>query len=206
MTNQIKNVFVCSSSSGLLDEIYYDAARELGHLLGKQGYNVTYGGGALGMMYQNAKAAKEAGGGVIGVLPEKLHNLGVGEGPCDELFIVKDMRARKEKLDLISDATIALPGGYGTLEELSELMVQKQLAYNNKAIVILNTNGFYDELLMFFDKIISHKFATPDSRKLIFIAKTPQEAIDYLKSYKPCAVDATAKWGRKEETKTSSAN
>ena len=93
--------------------------------------------------------------------------------------------AYKAKLDELSDAVIAIAGGYGTLEELSELIVQKQLGYNNKPIVILNTDGFYDNLISFFETIISRNFANEDSRKLYFVAKTPIEAIEYIKNYKP---------------------
>lgn len=186
-TNGIKNICVYSSSSDVLSEVYYEAARELGVLMGRAGFNVVYGGGAVGTMYANAKAVKEFGGKVIGVIPEKLHALGVGNPDCDELFITKCMRSRKQKLDEISDAVIALSGGFGTLEELSEMIVQKQLGYNNKAIVILNTQGFYDNLLKFFDEIIGQNFAIEESREFYYVAKTSNDAVEYLKNYQ--AVD-----------------
>lgn len=88
-------------------------------------------------------------------------------------------------MDELSQALIALPGGFGTLEELSEMIVQKQLGYNQKAIVILNTNGFYDKLLDFFEEIINQKFANTKARNLYFVAQTPQEAVNYLKNYMP---------------------
>lgn len=197
MTNPVKNICVYSSSSNGLSEVYYQVARELGVLMGQNGFNLVYGGGALGTMFQNANAVKECGGKVFGVLPEKLYNAGVGNSACDELVITKCMRTRKEKLDTLSDAVIALPGGFGTLEELTEMIVQKQLGYNTKAIVILNTNGFYDNLIKFFDEIIGQKFAAGDSNELYFVAKTPMDAIEYLKSYVPHTIDITAKWMRK---------
>ena len=86
-------------------------------------------------------------------------------------------------MDELSDAVVALAGGFGTLEELSEMIVQKQLGYNNKPIVLLNTNGFYDNLIKFFEDIISLKFANSESRELYYIAKTPDEAINYIKNY-----------------------
>ena len=197
--NTIKNVCVYSSSSNILQGIYYEAARELGVLMGKTGYDVVYGGGAVGTMYENAKAVKEFGGKVIGIIPEKLHSFGVGNPNCDELHITKCMRTRKDMLDNVSDAAIALAGGFGTLEELSEMIVQKQLGYNSKAIVILNTNGFYDDLLKFFDVIISQNFAIEECGKFYFIAKTPQEAIDYLKNYTPDEIDMSKKYEIKEK-------
>lgn len=88
-------------------------------------------------------------------------------------------------MDELSDALVALPGGFGTLEELSEMIVQKQLGYNQKAIVILNTNGFYNKLLDFFEEIINQKFANKKAQKLYFLADTAQEAVEYLKNYAP---------------------
>ena len=193
MTEFIKNVCVYSSSSNTLSEIYYKVAQELGVLMAKAGFNVVYGGGAVGTMYENAKAVKEFGGEVIGVIPEKLHSIGVGNPNCDELIITKCMRTRKDKLDRISDAAIALAGGFGTLEELAEMITQKQLGYNNKAIVILNTNGFYDNLLNFFEEIIDQNFASPSSIELFFVAQTPEDAINYLKNYKPIYFDIREK-------------
>ena len=92
---------------------------------------------------------------------------------------------RKAKLDELSDSIIAMAGGFGTLEEVAEMLVQKQLGYNNKPIVLLNTNGFYDKLVEFFDVIIEQKFARETARELYYIAQTPQDAIDYLKTYVP---------------------
>lgn len=199
MTNSIKNICVYSSSSNILGDNYYQDARELGILMGKAGFNLIYGGGAVGTMYENAKAVKKFGGKVIGVIPEKLHNFGVGNPDCDELFVTKCMRSRKEKLDQISDAVIALAGGFGTLEELSEMIVQKQLGYNNKAIVILNTNGFYDSLIKFFEEIMMKNFAIPESKDFYYVAKSPQDAISYLQNYEPKYVDLSQKIVMKEK-------
>jgi len=193
LTDFIKNICVYSSSSNILPEIYYKVAQELGVLMAKSGFNLVYGGGSVGTMYENAKAMKEFGGEVIGIIPEKLHSIGVANTNCDELIITKCMRTRKDKLDKISDAAIALAGGFGTLEELSEMIVQKQLGYNNKAVVILNTHGFYDNLLKFFEEIIEQNFANQSSRELFFVAQTPEEAINYLKNYSPRHFDIHAK-------------
>ena len=122
-------------------------------------------------------------------MPERLADMGCANpDDCDEFFLTSGMRERKAKLDEISDAIIAVPGGFGTLEELSEMIVQKQLGYNSKPIVILNTDGFYDKLLEFFEVIIKREFAHTDSTKIYFVAKTPQEAIDYIESYKPSEI------------------
>lgn len=198
MSNNIKNVCVYSSSSNELDKKYYEAAKELGVLMAQNGFSLVYGGGNLGMMGVLAQAVKDFGAKVYGVLPEKLHQLGVGDVGCDELHITKCMRSRKEKLDVLSDAAVALAGGFGTLEELSEMIVQKQLSYSDKAIVILNTDGFYDDLLKFFEKLIGEKFATNEMQSAYYVAKTPSEVIEYLKNYQPEYFDAHLKVKSKE--------
>lgn len=198
MTNRIKNICVFSSSSNILDDIYYKDAQELGFLIGKSGFNLVYGGGAIGTMWINAKAAKDAGSKVIGVIPEKLHALVDKNESCDELHVTKGMRERKQKIDEISDAVVALAGGYGTLEELSEMIVQKQLGYSDKAIVILNTAGFYDNLLKFFDDIIGQNFAAAKCKEFYYVAKTPQEAINYIINYVPKYFDVTDKFTKQK--------
>lgn len=198
MTNQtenIKNICVYSSSSNKLPEIYYKTAQELGELIGKSGFNLVYGGSTLGTMGVNAKAVKDFGGKVIGIIPEKLHKICAQIEGCDELHVTECMRSRKEKLDKLSDAVIALPGGLGTLEELSEMIVQKQLGYSSKAIVIINTNGYYDNLLKFFDDIIGQNFAHTNIKEFYYVAQTPKEAIDYLKNYTPKYFDLQEKIG-----------
>ena len=124
------NVCVFSSSSSTLAPIYYEHARVLGELLGKNNMNLVYGGSKVGTMYEIAKSAKENGSKIIGVMPEKLYNFCVSWDKCDEFYLTKDMRSRKAKLDECSDCVIAMAGGFGTLEELSEMFVQKQLGYN----------------------------------------------------------------------------
>ena len=181
----IKRVCVFASSCNFLDKSFYDAAAEFGNLLGLTGFDMVYGGSSLGLMWACAEKVKQNGAQLIGVMPERLHNMGVYTDECVELFITPCMRSRKAKMDELSDAVVALAGGFGTLEELSEMIVQKQLGYNNKPIVILNTNGFYDKLIEFFDEIISQKFARDTAKKLYFIANTPREAIEYIKNYQP---------------------
>ena len=104
---------------------------------------------------------------------------------CEEFIVTKGMRERKAKLDEISDAVIAVAGGFGTLEELSEMMVQKQLGYNHKPIVILNTNGFYNDLVKFFDRISGEKFAKENTIKTYYVTNSHEDAINYINKYVP---------------------
>ena len=181
----INNVCIFASSCNYLEESYYQAAKKLGELLAKADIDIVYGGSCLGLMWACAEQVKKNGGRITGVMPQKLHDMDVFSDYCDEFFLTPCMRSRKAKMDELSQALIALPGGFGTLEELSEMIVQKQLGYNQKAIVILNTNGFYDKLLDFFEEIINQKFANTKARNLYFVAQTPQEAVNYLKNYMP---------------------
>ena len=138
MTNGIKNICVFASSSNDLDEKFYLAARELGLLMGQAGMNIVYGGSRRGLMYACAGAVKESGGKLIGIMPEKLANMGFANpDDCTEFHLTDGMRERKAKMDALSDAIIAIPGGFGTLEEVSEMIVQKQLGYNNKPVIFL---------------------------------------------------------------------
>lgn len=182
-----KRVCVFASSSNFLDKIYYDEVSKLGCALGKAGYDVVYGGSNLGLMFTCVESAKNEGAKIFGVMPEKLHQI-LGEEAsniCDELHITETMRTRKAKLDEISDAVVAVPGGFGTLEELSEMIVQKQLGYNTKPIVIFNVNHFYDKMIEFFDQIIAEHFANEKTRELYHVALTAEEVVEYLNTYKP---------------------
>ena len=180
----IKNICVFASSSQNLDSSYYNTAQQLGKLIGQNNMNIVYGGSRLGMMYACAEAVKVNGGKIIGIMPEKIYNYGVGNPEdCDEFYLTSGMRERKAKMDELSDAIIALPGGFGTLEELAEMIVQKQLGYNSKPIILLNTNNFYNKIIEFFETMINEQFAKENSRELYFIANTPDEAIKYIKTY-----------------------
>ena len=186
MINNIKKVCVFASSSNEIDEIYYKAAQELGEKLAKNNYEVVYGGSRRGLMFACAGAAKNNGCNIYGIMPKKIVEMGFANPEdCQEFHITQGMRERKALLDEMSDAVITLAGGYGTLEEISEMIVQKQLGYNNKPLVILNTNNFYKNLILFFEDTINQHFAIPDSRNLYYVAESVDDAISYIKNYVP---------------------
>lgn len=187
MTN-IKNICVYASSSNNVDEVYYRDAQKLGQLIAQNNYDIVYGGSRLGLMYTCAEAVKKNGGRVIAVIPEKLSKLCGNPEDCDEYYVTAGMRERKAKLDELSDAVIAIAGGFGTLEEVSEMITQKQLGYSNKPTIILNTAGLYNHLISFFEDIINNRFAPEISKELYFVANTPEEAMEYIKTYKPARV------------------
>lgn len=182
--NKKKRICVFCSSSNFLNENFYKDAKTLGKLLGENNFDIVYGGSTLGMMWACAEKVKENGGKIYGIMPKRLAEMGCKTDNCDEFYLSEGMRDRKAKMDEMSDAVIALAGGFGTLEELSEMIVQKQLGYNKKPIILLNTNGFYNKLLEFFEQMINEKFANKFTRELYYVASTPEDAINYLKSYK----------------------
>ncbi|MHB1276001.1 MAG: LOG family protein, partial [Candidatus Humimicrobiaceae bacterium] len=137
-----KVICVYSASSTTIDKIYFDTAEELGRKIAENSDILLYGGGLLGLMGAVAKAVHDNKGKVIGVIPKALNLKGVVYKTCDELIITDGMRERKAVMDTKSDVFIALPGGYGTLDELLEIINLKQLKYHNKPIVILNINNF----------------------------------------------------------------
>lgn len=183
MSSKIKNICVFASSSNNIDKQFFLDANELGIKIAQNNYNIVYGGSELGLMGEITKAASNLGSKIIGVMPEKLYNLGIHPGKCDELIITKGMRERKGKMDELSNAVVALAGGFGTLEEISEMLTQKQLGYNNKPVVFFNSCGFYDDLMNFFNKVIEKKFAQQESTKMFYVANTAQEVIDYINNY-----------------------
>ncbi len=178
------NICVFASSSNNLEECFYKDAAKLGELIGQNKMNIVYGGSRLGMMYACASKVKENGGKIIGIMPQRLYDLGYGNSEdCEEFIITSGMRERKAKMDERSEVIIALAGGFGTLEEISEMIVQKQLGYNKKPIIFLNTNNFYTNLIKFFDDIIKNNFAKSGTEKLYYIAQTPKDCIQYIKEY-----------------------
>ena len=183
MNKNIKTICVFASASDNIDKTYFKTAHELGSLIADNRYDLIYGGSNLGLMGEVTNSARLRGSEIIGVMPEKLYNLGIHPGECSKFILTKGMRERKAKMDELSQAIIAFSGGFGTLEELAEMIVQKQLGYNNKPIVLLNTNGFYNNLVKFFDDIISQNFAPKISREIYFVASTPKEALDYINNY-----------------------
>ena len=140
---------------------YTVAARALGTAIGSRGWQLVYGGGKVGLMGEVADATLAAGGRVVGVIPESLQRLEVGHIGLHELHVVPTMHVRKQMMAERADAFIALPGGIGTLEELYEVWTWRQLSYHDKPIGLLNTEGYYDDLLRFMRTTVSEGFLSP---------------------------------------------
>jgi uncharacterized protein (TIGR00730 family) len=162
---------------------------DLGKMIAGRQDRLLFGGGMVGLMGAIAKAVHESGGKVIGVIPKALNLQGIVSELCDELIVTEGLRERKAVMDAKSDVFIALPGGFGTLEELLEIIALKQLKYHNKPIIILNVNHFYDKLLEQFALIIQQDFAKPESRELYFVTNSVNGALEYIDSYTPYPFD-----------------
>lgn len=169
----------CGSSNGV-DERYFALAREVGQCFGRRGIAVVYGGGNVGLMGALADAALAAGAEVHGVIPDKLMDFELGHQGLTELHVVGGMHARKQKMASLSDAFIALPGGWGTLEEFFEATTWTQLQYHDKPVGLLNRFGYYDHLIAFLKHALDEHFIRDRYRDLISVATDPDELIDTL--------------------------
>lgn len=181
----MKQICVYASSSDAVDAVYFDAAREFGTVLAGRGCTLIFGAGCIGLMGEMARAVHAAGGHVVGVIPEKLVLKDVAYDASDEFIVTPDMRRRKAIMEERADAFVAMPGGIGTLEEVLEVLVLKQLRYHDKPVVFLNTNEFFGQLLAMLDMQIEERFAKPSMRGLFHVATTPQGVFDYLDAYQP---------------------
>ena len=178
--NQINSVCVYSASSTKIDEVYFNAARQLGQLLAKRRIRLINGAGSIGLMRSVADAVLENGGEVTGVIPKFMVEQGWHHTGLSKLVEVESMHDRKQLMADLSDAVIALPGGCGTLEELLEIITWKQLGLYLNPIVILNTNGFFDPLLDMLTRAIDENFMRRQHGEIWHVATTPEEAVELI--------------------------
>ncbi len=192
------NIAVFCSSSGALAQDFYGLAAEFGKKLAQAGHTLVYGGANVGMMKTLAQNAKNAGAEIIGIIPDFFDEKGLTCKLLDKVVYVRSMAERKEKIVEMSEAFVALPGGFGTLDELLEVIVLKQIAQIDSPIVILNHNGFYDKLLEQFDLLFDANFAKPQYRNIYYVARTTGEVFDYITNYKPLTDKEWFKVGKKD--------
>ena len=179
------NICVFSSSSNGIRDLFFDEAEKLGRLIAGQGHTLVNGGANLGLMEAVTVSASRAGGRTIGIIPERMIRRSLASSSSHEVVSVESMMERKARMREISDAFIALPGGFGTLEEILEVITLKQLAYHAKPIVFINTGNFFKHLFSQFEYGYAEKFAKAVYRTLYFIADNSEEALKYIEEYKP---------------------
>ena len=187
-----KKIAVYCSSSDALDGAYYEIARELGESMCRHRYDLVFGGSRVGLMGTLARAVHAGGGKVTGVIPEFIRNKGIAYEDSNELIVTRDMRERKSVIENLADGFIALPGGFGTLDELMEVLTLKQLQIHSKPVILLDVNGLYGRLEFFFEFLYGHNFAKKDHRDLYFLTESCETAFEYLEGYKPST--GSEKW------------
>ena len=185
------NIAVYGAASSLIDDSYKKAGIELGREMAKRGHGLVFGGGNNGMMGASAEGVYENKGYILGVVPSffKEANSEISFKECSEFIYTETMRERKQQMEEHCDAFIITPGGIGTLDEFFEILTLKQLGRHNKAIVLFNINGFYDELDTMMTKSIQEKFITDDCKELYKVYTDVNEILDYIEKYDPKDID-----------------
>ncbi|MFP5434561.1 MAG: TIGR00730 family Rossman fold protein [Alphaproteobacteria bacterium] len=181
----MQKLAVYCGSATPADLTYIDAARMVGRTLAERGIGVVYGGGRLGLMGAVPDAALEAGGEVIGVIPEALVCAEVAHRGCTELHVVRTMHQRKQLFTDLSDGFITLPGGVGTMDELWEAISWAQLGYHQKPVGLLNVAGFYDQLIGFNRQMVEAGFIRAQHAEILIHAQGIDELLDALAAYQP---------------------
>lgn len=181
----MKRLAVYCGSATPEDPIYIDTARSVGRGLAERGIGVVYGGGRLGLMGAVADSALEAGGEVIGIIPEALVGAEVAHKGCTELHVVSGMHERKARFTDLSDGFITIPGGVGTMDELWEAISWSQLGYHQKPVGVLNVAGFYDELIAFNAKMINVGFIRPQHAGIMLVDDTLDGLLGKMRDYVP---------------------
>ena len=190
-----KLLCVYCGSSSRLDPKYYSAAEAVGRAMVANGWGLVYGGGNVGMMGSVAQAVKDSGGHVVGVIPDFMRERELAYHRADELITVDTMRERKRIMEERASAFLALPGGIGTLEELTEIMTLRYINRLDKPVVLFNQDGFYDDLLRFFERMTRERFKSDGLRDVVSVAARVDEIWPLLGT--PGTFQADAIWLKK---------
>ncbi len=174
------SVCVFCASSDFVPEVYGRAARDLGAGMVSRGMSLVYGGGNNGLMGILSEAVHTGGGRIIGVIPRRLKDLGFAYKNADEMLVTDGMRERKAIMEERADGFIGLPGGFGTLEEMLEIVTLKQLEMHDKPIVFLNVNGYFDGLLLQFEKGFKELFIGEEFRSLYYVTDSVGDGLEYI--------------------------
>ena len=186
----------CGSNPGSRPE-YRESARALGRELATRGLGLVYGGASVGVMGAVADGVLQHGGEAIGVLPHFFASKEIAHAGLDELIIVNSMHERKARMSELADGFIALPGGWGTIEEIFEMLTWAQLGHHQKPCGLLNVQSYYDDLSAFLEKAIEHRFVKEAYRPMMMIDESPTRLLDRFEAYRAPRVK---KWIGPEET------
>jgi uncharacterized protein (TIGR00730 family) len=195
--NSIKSLLVyCGSAKGN-NPVYFEAAQRLGSVLAANKIQLIYGGGSIGLMGVVADAVMKNRGEVVGVIPGFLNVKEVGHGGLTALIEVSSMHERKAKMEELCDAAIALPGGYGTLDELFEILTWSQLGLHKKPIGILNVNRYFNGLIAQLDTMVKEGFLSPANRRLLIESDDVTELLNLLSDFR---AESGTKWLERNQT------
>lgn len=181
----MKRLAIYCGSATPADPLYIDTARAVGATLAERGIGVVYGGGRLGLMGAVADGALAAGGEVIGIIPQALVDAEVAHRGLTELHVVTGMHQRKQAFTDLSDGFVTIPGGTGTMDELWEALSWAQLGYHAKPVGLLNTAGYYDHLIAFWEKMAEVGFLRPQHRDLLIVGDTLEALLDGMAAHVP---------------------
>lgn len=180
-------VVFCGSGEGY-NECYRETAYQLGEMLAAAGIRIIYGGAKVGLMGALAEGALQQGGQVIGVIPKFLQTKEVAHDGLTELITVNTMHERKLKMHELSDAVITMPGGWGTMEELFEMLTWGQLGLHSKPVGVLNTNGFYDSLKVLFNNMVTEGFLNEFVSRSMLVSESIEDLLEQMAAYDPLPV------------------
>ena len=185
MARTFKRLAVYCGSASPADPVYIESARMVGRSFAERGISLVYGGGRLGLMGAVADACVEAGGEVIGVIPEALCSKEVKNDFCTELYVVPGMHERKKMFTDLSDGFITIPGGVGTMDELWEAISWAQLGYHAKPVGLLNAAGFYNDLIAFNRHMVEVGFIRPAHAGIMIVDAGLDDLLDKMAAYEP---------------------
>jgi len=192
----MNNIAVFCGSSFGKNDVYTEQAALLGKAIAKRKSGLIYGGAKVGLMGVIANAALDAGGKVIGVLPRFLQTKEIAHTELTELILVDTMHDRKAKMSELCDGVIAIPGGYGTMEEFFELLTWGQLGLHKKPVGVLNIAGFYDELIALVQTMVDKGFLKAENQRMLLSGDTLEELLEKMRNYQ---APAAPKWITKEK-------
>jgi uncharacterized protein (TIGR00730 family) len=193
----MQSICVYCGSANQAPREYFHAAHRVGEMLARHGLSLVYGGGRTGLMGAVANSVLENGGQAIGVITEGMNTPELAHTGLTRLEVTATIHQRKARMYALADGYIALPGGYGTLDELFETLTWAQIGEHQKPVGILNVNGYYDPLLEMLDRAMAEKFLFPEHRRVLLCESDPEKLLDLMNTYQP-PQEAVKRWMRQE--------
>jgi uncharacterized protein (TIGR00730 family) len=193
----MKSICVYCGSANQASPVYFRAARSMGETLARRGLTLVYGGGKTGLMGALADSVVDSGGNVTGVIVESMNTPELAHTRLANLEVTATIHQRKARMYELADGYIALPGGYGTLDELFETLTWAQIGEHSKPVGLLNVNGYYDALLVMLDRALEDKFLFPEHRRALLCNSQPDGLLDAMESFRP-PLEAVRRWMRQD--------